>query len=166
MGLWFYLSSSCLPANGAKPDQIRAKWRGLALLHGRAHTTSTQASHNLGSSTSSNTGQSTWRLPQQFIIHKYEFWGPRGNHNGGWQEEIANCWGVERRGTPLPLWPAGPAEPHSPSRHQGARARQASRMSARPQHPGVLSPDQPSPCWVTCLLSPLNWCRTQPCSSS
>ncbi len=78
-------------------------------------------------------------------IYLLQIWGlgPWGNHNGGWQEEIGNCWGD----IPLPFWPAGPAEPLCPSRHQGARACQASRMQTCPHHPGVLSPDQPSPRW-------------------
>lgn len=48
-------------------------------------------------------------------------------------------------GHPLPFWPAGPAEPCSPSRHQGARACQGLGRQSGPHNPRVLFPDQPSP---------------------
>lgn len=167
--LRFYLSSSCLSPSGAQPDQIRPKWRVQALLQPQQ---STEAAHALKSSSSAATSsilgrppnlqRHTWPLPPPFIFCKYE---ARGH---GVTIMVVDRRRLETVGGTSPC-PSGLLSPLSHSAPPDTRGREpvgASWMQTCPHHPGVLSPDRPSPRWVTCLLSPLSWRRTQPCSSS
>lgn len=104
------------------------------------------------------------RVTSSFAIYLSRIWGlgSRSNYNGCWQEEIGTVQGV-RGGLLLPVCWA--SEPLGPFRHQGARACQAWQIKSCPRHLVGLSPDQPSPCWVTCLHSLLSLQRSEPGSS-
>lgn len=120
-----YLSSSCLSASGAKRDQIRVNCKVLYLLREKSHTMS-KAAHTLHSSNKTATSWADRRLSRGFLLSNLSSL----TYRAIMVTVMVVCkWRWETVGgtSPCPSGLLGLLIHSVPSRHQGARACQASR---------------------------------------